>query len=80
MKLELAQEWGLKLKYKYNIYWAISEICGIPKMLWYGMEGWYNVIVLSRLGSIFKELAQLSVLSANMVFSYTEQMVFSPCA
>ena len=80
MKLELAQEWGLKLEHKYNVYQAISEICGIPKMLWYGMEGQYNVIVLSHLGSIFEELAQLSVLGANTVFSYMKQMVFSPCA
>ena len=39
VKLEVALEWGLKLKHKYNIYWATSGICGIPKMLWYGMEG-----------------------------------------
>src|SRR5260370_13796525 len=49
-------------------------------MLWYGMEGRYNVMVLSRLGCAFEEMAQLSVLDANTIFSYAKQMVFSPCA
>jgi hypothetical protein len=39
VKLEVAPEWSSKLKHKYHIYLAISKMCGIPKMLWYGMEG-----------------------------------------
>ncbi|KAF8488805.1 hypothetical protein F5888DRAFT_1809354 [Russula emetica] len=39
VKLEVALEWGSKLEHEYNIYWATSGIRGIPKMLWYGMEG-----------------------------------------
>jgi casein kinase 1 len=47
-------------------------------MLWYRMEGWYNVMVLSHLGCTIEEMAQLSVLNANTVFIYAKQMVFSP--
>jgi serine/threonine protein kinase len=49
-------------------------------MLWYGVEGQYNVMVLSRLGCTFEEMAQLDVLDANAVFTDAKQMVFSPCA
>lgn len=80
MKLEVALEWGSKLEHEYNVYRAISGIRGIPKMLWYGMEGRYNVMVLSRLGCTIEEMAQLSVLDANTVFTYAKQMVFSPYA
>src|SRR5216684_6283637 len=44
------------------------------------MEGQYNVMVLSYLGCMFEEMAQLSVLDANTIFTYAKQMVFSPCA
>jgi len=57
VKLEVDLEGGSKLECKYNIYQAISGIHGIPKMLWYGIEGRYNVIVLSRLGCTFEEMA-----------------------
>jgi hypothetical protein len=77
VKLEVALEWGSKLEQEYNVYQAISGIRGIPKVLWYGMEGRYNVMVLSRLGRTFKEMVQLSMLNANTVFTYAKQMVFS---
>ena len=81
MKLEVALEWGSKLDNEYNVYQAVSGICGIPKMLWYGMEGRYNALVLSRLGCTLVEMAQLSVLDANTVFTHAKQMVlFSPSA
>jgi serine/threonine protein kinase len=80
VKLEAAQEWGSKLEHEYHVYRATSGIRGIPKMLWYGVEGRYNVMVLSRLGCTFEEMAQLGVLDANAVFTYAKQMVFSPCA
>jgi len=80
VKLEVALEWGSKLNRKYNVYWATSGICGIPKMLWYGVEGRYNAMVLSHLGSTFEKMAQLSVLNPNTIFTYAKQMVFSPCA
>ena len=78
MKLEVAPEWGSKLEREYNIYQAISEMHGVLKMLWYGMEGRYNVMVLSRLGCTIEEMAQLSMLDANTIFSYAKQMVFLP--
>lgn len=78
MKLEVAREWGSKLEHEYSVYQAISGIRGIPKVLWYGMEGRYNVMVLSRLGRTFEEMVQLSMLEANTVFAYAKQMVFSP--
>jgi serine/threonine protein kinase len=78
MKLEIALEWGSKLKHEYNIYQVISEIHGISKMLWYRIEGQYNVMVLSHLGCTIEEMAQLSMLNANTVFIYAKQMVFSP--
>jgi hypothetical protein len=78
VKLEVALEWGSKLDHEYNVYRAISGISGIPKVLWYGMEGRYNVMVLSRLGCTFEEMAQLGLLDANTVFTYAKQMVFSP--
>src|SRR5258708_30667403 len=80
VKLDVALEWGSKLEHEYNVYRVISEIHGIPKMLWYGMEGQYNVMVLSHLGCVFEEMAQLSVLDANTIFAYAKQMAFSPCA
>ncbi len=80
MKLEVALERGSKLDRKYNIYQVTSGICGIPKMLWYRVEGQYNAMVLSHLGSTFEEMAQLSVLNPNTIFTYAKQMVFSPCA
>jgi hypothetical protein len=39
VKLEVAPERGSKLEHEYNVYQVISGIHGIPKMLWYGMEG-----------------------------------------
>jgi hypothetical protein len=75
VKLEAAQEWGSKLEHEYHIYRATSGIRGIPKMLWYGVEGRYNVMVLSRLGCTFEEMAQLGVLDANAVFTYAKQTV-----
>ncbi len=81
MKLEVALEWGgSRLEREYNVYRAISGIRGIPKMLWYGMEGRYNVMVLSRLGCTLEEMKQLNRLDANTVFAYAKQMVFSPFA
>jgi hypothetical protein len=66
VKLEAAQEWGSKLEHEYHVYRATSGIRGIPKMLWYGVEGRYNVMVLSRLGCTFEEmvLRPLSYLGA----------------
>ncbi|KAH9966915.1 kinase-like domain-containing protein [Russula compacta] len=55
MKLEVALEWGSKLKHKYNVYWAISGIHEIPKMLWYRMEGMLLFISYSKL-SVLKSL------------------------
>ena len=75
VKLEVAQEWGSKLEREYNVYQALSGIRGIPKMLWHGMEGRYNVMVLSRLGCTFEEMARLGVLDARAVFTYAKQMV-----
>jgi len=81
VKLEVALEWGgSRLECEYNIYWVISGIHGIPKMLWYGMEGQYNVMVLSCLGCTLEEMKQLNRLDANTVFDYAKQMVFSPFA
>jgi serine/threonine protein kinase len=77
VKLEVALEWGSKLEQEYNIYQAISGICGIPKVLWYRMEGQYNIMVLSCLGHTFEEMVQLSMLNANTVFTHAKQMVFS---
>jgi hypothetical protein len=65
VKLEAAQEWGSKLEHEYHVYRATSGIRGIPKMLWYGVEGRYNVMVLSRLGCTFEEMAQLGVLGCQ---------------
>ncbi|KAN0107719.1 CK1/CK1 protein kinase [Russula decolorans] len=59
VKLEAAQEWGSKLEHEYH----------------YGVEGRYNVMVLSRLGCTFEEMAQLGVLDANAVFTYAKQML-----
>ena len=78
VKLEVAPEWGSKLEHEYNVYQAISRIRGIPKMLWYGMEGGYNVMVLSHLGCTFEEMARLSPLDACAVFTYAKQMVLFP--
>ena len=39
VKLEVALEWGSKLNHEYNVYRATSGIRGIPKMLWYRVEG-----------------------------------------
>ena len=80
MKLEVALECGSKLDHEYNVYRATSGIRGIPKMLWYGMEGRYNVMVLSHLGCTIEEMAQMGVLDASTVFAYAKQMVFSPYA
>ena len=80
VKLEVAQEYDSGLEREYNVYQAISGMRGIPKMLWYGMEGRYNVMVLSRLGCTFEEMAQPSVLDAHAVFTYAKQMVLSPCS
>ena len=49
-------------------------------MLWYGIEGQYNVMVLSCLGCTFKEMARLSALDTHAVFTYAKQMVRSPCS
>lgn len=73
-------EWKSNLDHEHDVYQATSGMRGIPKMLWYGIEGRYNAMVLSRLGSTFEEMAQLSVLDANAVFTYAKQMVISPCA
>ena len=78
VKLEVALERGSRLDREYNVYQAISGIRGIPKMIWYGMEGRYNVLVLSRLGRTLEEMRQLNMLDANTVFAYSKQMVFVP--
>ena len=78
MKLEVAPEWGSKLKREYKVYQAISGMHRVPKMLWHRMEGRYNVMVLSHLGCTIEEMAQLSMLDANTIFSYAKQMVFLP--
>ena len=80
VKLEVAMEWGSRLEREYDVYQAISGIRGVPKMLWYGMEGRYNVMVLSRLGRTLEEIRQLNILDANTVFTYAKQMVCSPFA
>lgn len=76
MKLEVALKWGSKLEREYHVYQAVSRIRGIPKMLWYGVEGRYNVMVLTRLGRTLEEMKQLNMLDASTVFAYAKQMVF----
>jgi serine/threonine protein kinase len=78
VKLEDSLEWGSKLDHEYDVYQAISGMRGIPRMLWYGMEGRYNVMVLSRLGRTLEQMKHLNMLDANTVFAYSKQMVFSP--
>ena len=80
VKLEDSLEWGSKLDHEYDVYQAISGMRGIPQMLWYGMEGRYNVMVLSHLGCTLEQMKHLNMLDANTIFAYSKQMVFSPFA
>jgi hypothetical protein len=80
VKLEIAMEWGSMLKHECNVYQVILGICRIPRMLWKGVERQYNAMVLGHLRQTFEEMAQLSVLNANNIFTYAKQMVFSLCA
>ncbi len=70
LKLEVAQDPSSKLAHEYSIYQAISGLPRIPKVYWYGKEGPYRVIVLDHLGSSFEEMARMSMLDTNAIFTH----------
>ena len=75
MKLKVAQDSSPKLVHEYSIYWAISELPGIPRVYWYGREGPYHVLVLDHLSSTFEAIVRTSTLNTSAVFTYATQMV-----
>jgi len=63
------------LNHEYNVYLNIAGSTGTSSVLWYGKEGWYQVIVLEHLGNSLGDLVNEKRLDCEKVFSCASQMV-----
>ena len=56
IKLEQANNKTPMLQYEAKIYEKLSGEVGIPQLLWYGVEGDYNIMVIDILGPSLAKL------------------------
>ena len=67
------------LNHKHNVYLNIAGSTGPSLVLWYGKEGWHQVIILEYLGNSLGDLVNEKCLDCEKVFSYALQMVCLWC-
>jgi casein kinase 1 epsilon len=63
------------LSHERDVYTAIAGSRGIPRVLWYGKEAGYEVIVLDYLGTSLGDLIDQLKFDHRETFSYASQMV-----
>ena len=70
-----------RLSHEHNVYTTIARRRGIPRVLWYGREKGYEVIVLDYLGTSLDDLIDQLKFDHRETFSYASQMVIltHPC-
>jgi casein kinase 1 len=64
-----------RLNHEYNVYTTIAGSRGISRVLWYGKEGVYEVIVLDYLGTSLGDLINQPKFDHGKTFSYATLMV-----
>lgn len=64
-----------RLSHEHNVYTTIAGGRGIPRVLWYGKESIYEVIVLDHLGTSLGDLIDQLEFDHRKTFSYATQMV-----
>lgn len=75
LKIGLIEGSPSKLRYEYEVYTAISGSAGIPRVIWYGKEGQYEIIVLEYLGTSLDDLIRERQFDPRRTFLYAPQMV-----
>jgi len=65
------------LHHEYKVYTSIAGSIGIPKVLWFGREDMYKVIILEYLGNSIGDLISKEKFDSGKVFLYAFQMVCS---
>ena len=63
------------LGHEYRVYTSIAGSVGTPKLIWYGKEDVYEVIVLEYVGNPLDDLINEPGFDSRKVFSYASQMV-----
>ncbi|KAF8494316.1 kinase-like domain-containing protein [Russula emetica] len=66
-----------RLSYEHNVYTTIAGGRGIPRVLWYGKESIYEVIVLDHLGTSLGDLIDQLEFDHRKTFSYATQMLLA---
>eukprot|EP01104_Vermistella_antarctica_P010135 TRINITY_DN2676_c0_g7_i1.p1 TRINITY_DN2676_c0_g7~~TRINITY_DN2676_c0_g7_i1.p1 ORF type:complete len:375 (+),score=89.49 TRINITY_DN2676_c0_g7_i1:394-1518(+) len=56
IKLESRRSKHPQLQYEWKVYQLLQGGVGIPRMMWYGIEGDYNVMVMDLLGPSLEDL------------------------
>jgi len=64
-----------RLNHEYNVYTSITGSPGTSPVLWYGKEGWHEVIVLEYVGNPLDDLINKPEFDSRKVFLYASQMV-----
>ena len=65
------------LHHGYKVYMSIAGSVGTPKVLWFGREDVYEVIVLEYLGNSIGDLISKEKFNSRKAFLYASQMVGS---
>ncbi|KAF8491805.1 kinase-like domain-containing protein [Russula emetica] len=66
-----------RLSHEHNVYTTIAGGRGIPRVLWYGKESIYEVIVLDHLGTSLGDLIDQLEFDHRKTFSYATQMLLA---
>ena len=66
-----------RLSHEHDVYKTISGSTSTSRVLWYGKEGIYEVIVLEYLGTSLGNLISERRFDNTRIFSYASQMVRS---
>jgi len=75
LKMGLACSLPSTLHHKYKVYMSIAGSVGTPKVLWFGREDMYEVIVLEYLGNSIGDLISKEKFDSRKAFLYASQMV-----
>jgi len=77
IKLEPINSRNPKLQYEAKVYRTLSGGAGIPNVLWYGVEGQYNAMVLDLVGTSLEDLftAGGRQFSLQSVLMLADQMI-----
>lgn len=80
LKLEPARTRSPQLEFEARVYKILRDGVGIPKMIWFGRESNYNILIMEKLGLSLEDLFQsnkqkMSLKSVLMIIEQTLNLV-----